>query len=80
MRILSPIPMPYRADWRLWAPELGGGSTLDQGVYTLSFAHMILGAPQSVHAAGTITHDVDATVSTTLLHPDGRHATSTSRT
>ncbi len=65
---------PYREDWRLWAKDLAGGSTLDQGVYTLSLAHMILGAPSSITASGTALHDVDAEVLAMLNYPAGQHA------
>ena len=64
----------YRADWRLWAKELAGGSTLDQGVYTLSLAHMLLGKPASIAAHGTVMHDVDAEVVATLEYASGQRA------
>ena len=64
----------FRADWRLWAKDLAGGSTLDQGVYTLSFAHMLLGAPAVITARGTVMHDVDAEVAATLDYVDGARA------
>lgn len=69
--------MPYDAGHRLWVRELAGGSTLDQGVYTLSLAHMLLGAPTSISAQGTVLHDVDAEVVATLGYDDGRHAVCT---
>jgi predicted dehydrogenase len=66
--------VPYDANHRLWAKGLAGGSTLDQGVYTLSLAHMLLGAPDSITARGTVLHGVDADVVATLSYGDGRQA------
>jgi len=37
-------------EFRLFAPELGGGALLDLGVYPVSFASMLLGAPSSIVA------------------------------
>jgi predicted dehydrogenase len=36
------------AEFRLFAPELGGGALLDLGVYPVSFASMILGTPSRI--------------------------------
>ncbi len=66
--------IPYNAQSRLWAKDLAGGSMLDQGVYTVSLAHMLLGAPTSVHAIGTVEHEVDAEVVTTLEYASGQRA------
>jgi predicted dehydrogenase len=44
---------PYDPGHRLWNPELGGGALLDAGVYPISFASSVLGAPTSVTAAGS---------------------------
>ncbi|MEV4947338.1 Gfo/Idh/MocA family oxidoreductase [Streptomyces sp. NPDC053755] len=35
---------------RLWDPAAGGGALLDLGTYPVSFAHLLLGAPESVTA------------------------------
>ena len=37
-------------EFRLFAPELGGAALLDLGVYPVSFASMLLGAPSSIVA------------------------------
>ncbi|RMF81756.1 MAG: gfo/Idh/MocA family oxidoreductase [Chloroflexi bacterium] len=39
---------PFDPTHRLFAPELGGGALLDVGIYPISFAYMLLGAPQKV--------------------------------
>lgn len=38
----------FNPEGRLFAPALGGGALLDIGVYTLSFASMVLGPPQRI--------------------------------
>jgi predicted dehydrogenase len=67
------IALPYLSGQRHWTKELAGGSTLDQGVYTLSLAHMLLGTPTSIEARGTVLHEVDANVVANLAFgPDQR--------
>ena len=46
---------PFDPGHRLWNAELGGGALLDAGVYPISFASSVLGAPTSVAAAGSLS-------------------------
>ncbi|MFE9424723.1 Gfo/Idh/MocA family protein [Kitasatospora sp. NPDC006697] len=60
---------------RLWNPAVGGGALLDLGVYPVSFAHLLLGEPDSVQALSRLTDDgVDANTAILLGHPDGASA------
>ncbi len=68
------MAIAYDANHRLWAPELAGGSMLDQGVYTLSLAHMMLGAPTTIRAQGTMLHGVEADVIAALGYDGGQQA------
>ncbi len=45
---------PFNPKGRLFAPELGGGSLLDVGVYVLSFASWLFGAPKHIQSAARI--------------------------
>jgi predicted dehydrogenase len=61
---------------RLFAPHLGGGATLDLGVYVISIAEHFLGRPDRVHTAGTtFLNGADASVSILLGYDSGRSAT-----
>jgi predicted dehydrogenase len=63
---------------RLFALELGGGALLDLGVYVVSFAQMLLGAPDTVTATGSrFPTGVDAEAALLLGWDDGRSATLT---
>jgi predicted dehydrogenase len=60
---------------RLFAPPLGGGALLDLGIYPVSFAHMVLGAPARITAVSDAAFTgVDGTTSMILQHDGGAHA------
>ena len=70
---------------RLHNPDLAGGALLDLGVYPVSFAHDILGAPDRIRALGSLTETgVDGQVSMALGFGDavqaGLHTTLWART
>jgi predicted dehydrogenase len=61
--------------FRLFAPELGGGALLDLGVYPVSFASMVLGAPSRIAALGDPAFTgVDAQTSMLFGYDSGAHA------
>jgi len=63
---------------RLFAAELGGGALLDLGVYVVSFAQMLLGAPQTVRAVGALeSNGVEGCATLLLGWPNGCSATLT---
>jgi predicted dehydrogenase len=58
--------------FRLYNPELGGGALLDAGVYPVSFASMVLGAPNVVTGAASLGETgVDEQAAISLGHPSG---------
>jgi predicted dehydrogenase len=68
-------PAPFDPVHRLWATDLGGGALLDLGVYVVSVAQFLLGAPSSVMATGTLApNGVDAEAGLLLGWPSGAHA------
>jgi predicted dehydrogenase len=61
--------------FRLFDPALGGGALLDLGIYPLSFASMVLGAPTRVTAVSDRAFTgVDATTSAILQYDDDAHS------
>ena len=58
--------------FRLYNPDLGGGALLDGGVYPVSFASMVLGAPSVVTGVATLGETgVDEQEAIALAHPSG---------
>jgi len=65
----------YDPATRLFDPLLGGGATLDLGVYVVSIAQHFLGAPDRVHAVGThFPNGADASAAILMEYDDGRSA------
>jgi len=66
------------AQHRLFAPELGGSAMLDLGVYPVSFASMLLGAPTKVLAmAEPAFTGVDGQISMIFGYGNGVHSVMT---
>ena len=60
---------------RLVEPSLAGGALLDLGIYPISFAHMVLGIPQSITSTAVFTDKgVDAQTSMILDYANGSQA------
>ncbi|WGM22858.1 Gfo/Idh/MocA family oxidoreductase (plasmid) [Paenarthrobacter sp. OM7] len=60
---------------RLNNPALGGGALLDLGVYPVSFAFDVLGAPQQIRASAIkTTTGVDRQTAVILTYADGQQA------
>jgi len=60
---------------RLLDPALGGGALLDLGIYPISFAHFILGAPSAITARAVKTdRGVDAQTSAIFDYANGAQA------
>lgn len=60
---------------RMKFKELGGGALLDLGIYPVSFAWDVFGAPETVIASGTLTdRGVDQETAIILRYPSGAHA------
>ena len=69
--------LPADPHHRLNDPALAGGALLDLGVYPISFAHAVLGAPLEVTAVGNLRPSgVDYAVATIMRHTGGALSTS----
>ena len=63
---------------RMRRPDLAGGALLDLGIYPVSFAHNILGVPDSIHAVGQLTDEgVDGQVGMIFDYADRAQASLT---
>ena len=66
---------PKDENSRYFNPALGGGSLLDLGIYTIFLTHLLLGKPDSIHAAGLLTDKgIDSTCGMLLGYDSGAHA------
>jgi predicted dehydrogenase len=67
---------PIAPGHRLRARELGGGATLDLGVYTVAFAQLFLGVPDTIHAVASLTPEgTDQNTAILLGYESGALAT-----
>jgi len=58
---------------RLWDPNLGGGALLDLGIYVVSFAHLILGIPNTISSETMKNNDgIDLTTSIIFNYDDSQ--------
>jgi predicted dehydrogenase len=57
---------------RLWDPALGASSLLDVGIYPLTFAHLVLGEPVRIAAAGVLSDQgIDLSGGATMTYASG---------
>lgn len=71
--------LPTDPNHRLNSLALGGGALLDLGIYPISFAYDILGAPVSIAATARFQETgVDAEIATIMSHPGGAVSTTVS--
>jgi predicted dehydrogenase len=64
--------VPFDPRHRLYDIEVGGGATLDLGVYPVQLVSLVLGPPDRVHGTGHIgPTGVDELMAATLHHADG---------
>jgi len=78
VQVIVSFGQPIEEIDRLKLKELGGGTTLDLGVYCCQFASLVYGGekPEKIIAAGYLNDQgVDISTSSTLLYSRGRTAT-----
>lgn len=67
--------LPREKHPRLWEPHLGGGALLDLGIYSITIAHLVLGAPAKITSDITKTSDgVDLQTSMIFHYSNGAQA------
>lgn len=70
------MAVPFDPTHRLYDRAVGGGATLDLGVYPVQLVSLVLGAPDRVQATGHLgPTGVDELMAATLHHPGGAVAT-----
>jgi len=63
---------------RMLNPALGASALLDMGIYPLTFAHLVLGEAEALHATGDLSErGIDLDVAITGRYPGGALATMT---
>ena len=66
---------PKDTQSRLYNLALGGGATLDIGIYPLFLAYLLLGVPERIEASGQLSDTgADQTCSINLFYPDKKMA------
>ncbi len=72
------LSTPLDPTHRLRALELGGGALLDLGVYPVTFAHLVLGAPTGIRAWARLTAEgADENTAMIFAYPSGALASLT---
>ena len=64
--------IPYNKDDRLFRPDCGGGALLDLGVYPLTLADAVFGAPDEIISSAQLRGGVDVNNTILLKYSDGR--------
>lgn len=67
------VPFPRGVGSR-WSAALGGSTLLDQGIYPVTLAHILLGDPAAVNARAEFEGGVDVSVHATLEYAGGKYA------